>query len=515
MPTGGTPWMRTVRALRAEAQEAVPVAPADSPTRRGVLRGALAAGGALAATAMLPASAEAMGRQTPHDARIVVVGAGLAGLTCAYRLAQQGVRVRLFEARDGRVGGRCWSARGFASGQVAEHGGEFIDTRHVHIRKLATELGLSLDDREAAEPDGDGVLYLQGVRAVRDVYRDMPVVQRRIEADAKRIGSYTAAQASRAARAFDEMSMRDWLDANVPGGSSSLLASAIGMSAAGFFGSDPEDLSAINLIEQYVAPDPGADDRYHTRGGNDLIPNQLAARLPKGTVRFDAPLLAVRKRGTVYELKFSGTPKPVVADRVVFALPFTALRRTDLTASGLSTRKRDAIEHHGMGTNAKLLLQFRERFARHGWSGSLQCDVPQRGSWDSSATQGGPEGLLTIFNGGHAGASYPAAQAHGTAPAYVVKEALEFIDRLVPGMAGAYNGRSWLDSWVDDPWTHGSYASFAPGQYTKYWGCSGIAEGALHFAGEHTSTHSQGYLNGGVESGERAAREVLAALRQR
>ncbi|MGW3658271.1 FAD-dependent oxidoreductase [Streptomyces sp. NPDC005151] len=513
MPTGGTPWMRTVRALRADAQATATLAPANSPTRRGVLRGALAAGGALAATSVLPATAEAMGRQTPHDPRIVVVGAGLAGLTCAYRLAQQGVRVQLFEARDGRVGGRCWTARGFASSQVAEHGGEFIDTRHVHIRRLAAELDLALDDREAGAQEGDGALYLQGaVRAEQDVYRDMPVVQRRIEADAKRIGSYVAGQAGRAARAFDEMSMRDWLDANVPGGSSSLLASAIGSGAAGYWGSDPEDLSAINLIEQYVAPYSGADERYHTRGGNDLIPNRVATRLPKGTVRFDTPLLAVRRRGTTYELKFGGIPKAVVADRVVFALPFTALRRTDLTASGLSARKRDAIEHHGMGTNAKLLLQFRDRFARHGWSGSFQCDVPQRGSWDSSSTQSGREGLLTIFNGGHSGASYPVARPHGTAPTQVVRESLEFIDRLIPGMAAAYNGRSWLDSWVDDPWTHGSYASFAPGQYTKYWGYSGIAEGALHFAGEHTSTHSQGFLNGGVESGERVAQEVLAAL---
>jgi monoamine oxidase len=79
------------------------------------------------------------------------VGAGLAGITAAYRLAAQGVRVRLFEAR-GRVGGRCWTARGFAQGQTAEHGGEFIDTRHVHLRGLAGELGLELDDLWAGYP---------------------------------------------------------------------------------------------------------------------------------------------------------------------------------------------------------------------------------------------------------------------------------------------------------------------------------------------------------------------------
>ncbi|MGZ8567637.1 MAG: flavin monoamine oxidase family protein, partial [Actinomycetota bacterium] len=77
--------------------------------------------------------------------RIVVAGAGLAGLTAAYRLVQAGADVKLFESRD-RVGGRCWTARGFADGQTAEHGGEFIDTRHVHVLGLIDELGLEVDD---------------------------------------------------------------------------------------------------------------------------------------------------------------------------------------------------------------------------------------------------------------------------------------------------------------------------------------------------------------------------------
>ena len=77
--------------------------------------------------------------------RVVIVGAGLAGMTAAYRLHQAGVPARVFEARD-RVGGRCWSARDFSGGQVAEHGGEFVDTRHVHMRVLVEELGLELDD---------------------------------------------------------------------------------------------------------------------------------------------------------------------------------------------------------------------------------------------------------------------------------------------------------------------------------------------------------------------------------
>jgi len=89
---------------------------------------------------------------------------------------------------------------------------------------------------------------------------------------------------------------------------------------------------------------------------------------------------------------------------------------------------------------------------------------------------------------------------------------LAAFERGVPGITDAYNGRSWLDSWLDDPWVKGSYAGFLPGQYTRYWGYLQKQENKVHFAGEHTSTHSQGYLNGGVESGDRAAREVVKAL---
>jgi monoamine oxidase len=82
--------------------------------------------------------------------RIVVVGAGLAGLTCAYRLKQAGYAATVHEASD-RVGGRCWTLRGaFADGQIVEHGGELIDQGHTAIRHLAHELGLRLDNLLAA-----------------------------------------------------------------------------------------------------------------------------------------------------------------------------------------------------------------------------------------------------------------------------------------------------------------------------------------------------------------------------
>jgi monoamine oxidase len=83
----------------------------------------------------------------------------------------------------------------------------------------------------------------------------------------------------------------------------------------------------------------------------------------------------------------------------------------------------------------------------------------------------------------------------------------------VPGSLGHFNGRAWADLWPHDPWTRGSYAAFGPGQYTRFWQGTARAEDGIHFAGEATSTYSQGFLNGGVESGDRTAIEVMRKLR--
>src|SRR6476659_9388002 len=116
-------------------------------TRRHVLQAGAVLGGAalLAAGGLGPTRARAAGRGGAPDASVANIGAGLAGIAAAYQLHRVGISSQVFEAR-GRIGGRCWTARGFADGQTAEHGGEFIDTRHVHLRGLATELGLQFDD---------------------------------------------------------------------------------------------------------------------------------------------------------------------------------------------------------------------------------------------------------------------------------------------------------------------------------------------------------------------------------
>ncbi len=254
-------------------------------SRRHLLQGAGVLGAAAAVAGPPLAALARPRRHGVHDPRVVVVGAGLAGVCCAYKLQQNGIRADLYEARD-RVGGRCWTARTFDGGQVAEHGGEFVDTRHVQLRRLIAALGLHLDDLWPAyeeEGDVDGLLVLDGaLRDRHEVRKHFDVVIRRLVRDAKRVGPYRWGQAGPAAKAFDRMTMREWMDANVPGGSTSLLGRSIDVGLTGFWGIDPEDTSAITLLDTYITPYPGgpADERYHVRGGNDQVPNMLAELLP-------------------------------------------------------------------------------------------------------------------------------------------------------------------------------------------------------------------------------------------
>ena len=130
------------------------------------------------------ASRPRLGRK-PSPSSVAIVGAALAELTCAYRLAQAGVWATAYEANT-RVGGRCWTRRGdFADGQIAEHGGELIDQGHTAIRQLAQELGLALDNVLRAEAPGvEPFFHISGSRySFRDATNDIKAIWQPLHRD--------------------------------------------------------------------------------------------------------------------------------------------------------------------------------------------------------------------------------------------------------------------------------------------------------------------------------------------
>jgi monoamine oxidase len=193
---------------------------------------------------------------------------------------------------------------------------------------------------------------------------------------------------------------------------------------------------------------------------------------------------------------------------VVLALPFSVLReRVNHAAAGFPIAKRRAITELGMGMNAKLALQFATRhWNALGSGGDSFADTGYQATWEVTRAQPGRRGILVDYTGAGATLKQTGRLAAALAPEFLARA-----EPVFPGLTTQWTGKATFDDWPRNRWTLGSYSYFRVGQYQRFAGAEGEAVGSCHFAGEHTSIDAQGYLEGAVESGERAAREVLAA----
>ena len=486
------------------------------PTRREFLGAAGAA--ALATTVgVRPARAAVSTSQ-----RVVIVGAGLSGLTCAYRLRQAGVTATVLEASD-RIGGRVWTRRGaFAPGIVVERGGELIDTGHIEIRQLVRELGLATDNLDQAEAAGTDALYhFDGAPyTVAESEDDFNGVYQKLHRDLSEASYPTTYRTStRRGRDLDAMSIIEWIEESVPGGMGSRLGQLLDVTYNIEFGAECDQQSALNLLYLLGYSGQGqlrllgrSNEKYHVRGGNDRITDALAARLAPGQIQIGNQLVAISRRADgsyALGVKTGNTTRTEIADRVVLTLPFTLLRTSvDWSRAGFDAVKSRAIRELGMGTNSKLHVGFKSRvWESLGCNGDTYSDRGYQNSWDVSRAQPRPSGVLVDYTGGTIGDSF----ASGT-PSQRAKRFLDQIDPVLPGTKAAWDGKATIDHWPSYEWTLGSYSFYRVGQYQAFGGAESEISGACHFAGEHTTQDFQGYLNGAVFTGARAAAEVLDAL---
>jgi monoamine oxidase len=453
--------------------------------------------------------------------RVAIVGAGLAGLTCAYRLKQAGVVATVYEGNT-RLGGRCWSLRGaFNDGQIAEHGGELIDQYHTEIRQLSQELGLNLDNLLAAEQNGtEPFYYFGGARqtfaettdAVKQIWQVM-------HADLS-AASYPTTFDSFTAAGFnlDHMSILDWIESRVPGGHASPLGQLLDVAYNIEYGAEIDVQSSLNLLYLLGFSGQGqfrifgtSNEKYHVRGGNDQIVSRLAQAVD-GQIETDAALSAiVRNSDGRYTLTFGsgGARRSVTAEQVVLALPFSKLREVDYSKAGFVEPKTFAIEELVIGANAKLHLQFTNRHWRTlGNNGDSYSDTGYQDTWEVSRAQPGASGLLVNYTGGDTTRSQASLSADRAAQRFLGQ-----IEPVLPGLGKKWNGKATMDYWPSNPWTHGAYSYWRVGQYTRFAGSEYLRSNNCHFCGEHTSIDSEGYLNGAVETGQRAAADVLADLK--
>lgn len=512
---------RSLRLARQSRETGVPVreiaeirrSAAPGMTRRGFLGGTAAAAGlALAGCRPFQAPAPARGRQSGE---VLIVGAGIAGLTAGYRLRQAGVPVRILEAQN-RSGGRMFSLRDFfPDGQVCELGGELVDTGHVHIRNLARELEIPFDDFVLDAPDlSREVWFFDGRRYTEaEVVEAFVPVSDRIVQDLATIGGDISYREPGGAEALDRMTLAEWLDRAGAGG---WFRELLDVAFTTEYGLETGSQSALNLL-LLIDPNPSpfrifgaSDERFHVRSGNDSIPLALAERLGdriETGVRLEA--VAKGADGSFRcSVRRGETSETVAADHLVLAIPFTLLRQVRLDLE-LPPAKRRAIQELGYGTNAKLMVGFAERVWRaQGSNGSVLSDLPFQLCWETSRLQAGRHGILTNFTGGRRGVEIGQGSEKEQAARFTAD-----LEKVFPGMAAARAGMKEVRfHWPSFPWTQGSYASYLPGQWTTISGAEGERVGNLHFAGEHCSLAAQGFMEGGCETGEAVAREILADL---
>ncbi len=446
-------------------------------------------------------------QRPPSDVRIAVVGAGLAGLHCAYRLQQAGIPTRVFEASTG-VGGRMLSVRGLlADGYVAELGGEFINSDHTAIHVLTAELDVALED---LSPTNDAI-HLGG----RFVSEEEIVASFRPVAAMMHQTVMTAKTDRKAFVRIDNMNIVQWLDEVAH--AEPLIRDLLIAAYTAEYGLDAEEQSVFNLLESidYTTLHPfrifgDSDERYRVHAGNDTLTTRLAEAL-EGRIQFGMHLVAVIERANgTYRLIFERHRTTIehVCDQVVFAIPFTMLREVEIQVA-LPPAKRRVIDELGYGTNAKLLGGFTSRVwrERYHYRGDVITDNGLQTIWDASWGQPGVAGLLTNFVGGRAGLQ----MGIGTAEARM-QLALVRLDRLFPGTSTAYlPGSAFRMHWPTAPFAKGSYACYRPGQ-RRFYGIEGHRVRNLHFCGEHCSLDFQGYMEGACETGAKVAAEILADL---
>jgi len=482
-------------------------------TRRQFLHQAAAL--ALAAGARAPAAEpiRPLGRKGAAR-KVVILGAGLAGLSAAFELIQAGHDVLVLEASR-HAGGRVYTLRSsFADGLHAEAGAVFIPDSHHYTLHYARQFNLPL----LTFPADRAVLYY--LRDKRLPYQpgadlawplDLTPEERKLGLAGlfdKHIGGLAAdagavldsAWPPAALKKYDAQSLSELLTER---GASPAAQQLLALGSLRFWGDGPEQLSALALMRD-LALVCQARQQFCIQGGNDKLPAAFAAEL-KDRIRYGSPVTAIHqdRQGVQVATRRPGGTHVERADFVICTLPFSVLRSIPITPAP-SAGKQRAIRELPYASNARIFVQARRRvWAKEGKSLVVLSDLPIMTAQEAPYAEPGPgpRGLLDCYIAG------PQARAVAALPAGDrVPFALKSLQKLFPDLpAECEGGTSYI--WDDDPWAKGAHCWFKPGQFTAFQPHLASIEGRIHFAGEHTSSWPA-WMQGALQSGLRAAREV-------
>jgi monoamine oxidase len=447
-----------------------------------------------------------------HEADVIVVGAGLAGLAAARALLAGGAEPLVLEARD-RVGGRTLN-EDVGDGKVVEVGGEWVGPTQDRVAELARELEIDtfpthIAGQNTLEFNGRVSRYEGTIPKLNPVaLLEIELTSRKLDRMVRRIrldAPWTSPDAPR----LDGTTLATWLDRRLRTRTARRL---VEVAVRTVWGADSRDLSLLYALS-YIGgagsfyalldTDGGAQqDRFV--GGSQLITLRMAESLSDRVV-LSAPVRRVEHDADGITV----SAEDIVArgKRVVVTAPPPACARIDWQPA-LPMSRAQLTQRMPGGSYLKCQAVYDEPFWRaDGLSGGGVSDVgPATTTFDNSPPDGSPGILLGFASGSDA----RRLSRLGVS---------ERRRAVVEGFARMYGPRArkverYIEQdWSREPWTGGAPIFYMPpGTWTGFGEALREPIGPIHWAGSETSTEWPGYMDGAVRSGDRAAAEVLATL---
>ena len=445
--------------------------------------------------------------------RVVAIGAGLAGLSAAEFLVAGGADVTLIEAEQ-RFGGRTRTVHdSYIGGQYAESGAEWVDSIHWRMLDLMQRFGIETLGERMPWSTIRRWVYWNGVRHTGgDIDKLEPHVVEAIElydnlceAAVATMSDPSQPQLHPDAALLDSRSLADLIRESDLGPVGRLFARR---NAQGEFASEPDKVSALFVAQQRAFEKSEVQRQgignlsSRVKGGVSQIAEALGRDLsqhPRLTLKLGCALTSVEQTsdGVVVGCSNSEGKFELAASHLVLACSLVPLRNVEFR-SEIPAVLREAMWGLGYGAITKTAVQFSQRQ----WdSGYGTTDSLAQRLYDPSVDQDGESGIVMAYCGGDGGREL------------AIKSEAERIDAMTTDMRNIHgitapSTGAFSRAWSIEPNYGGAYATYEPGQVTKYWDVLREPWARVHLAGEHVATCT-GYMEGAVESGRDVAERIL------